>query len=497
MMLDPKEATSLLLHCVVVKRRKLTIIVSVIAVFFLYFMITPDRPRLYEAKATLLVDKPEVSSYAMKGIASSIPGTMMKKDGNFIWSKSLAEEAVRMLRVGLGDSSKVYGARDAWLMSDTAAIEIQKSVSVTELKDTNVIEIAAVADSPQKAIDIANAVTKVAAIKGPSGNLGGEQVTMDYVDGQLEIFKEKMAASREALVQYKAEHGFGEAPSGLSKIDHVETEYINTKMNLQIAETKMNVLRKEVYGQQKEIVPSISHTQNPLITKLRETLIELELKRSLLLREYTEKHPEVQELDVEISNTVSILKEEAGKEVGADKIILDPWDVYQKSVKSILDLEVEINSLKIREASLLKLLNEYSATITADTRRDAEMLKLMQEVSTDKKTYAFLLEKKEKLRVNEVLNGAKTGVFDLAGSARAPLFQQRESELLICLIMGILLGLAIAFTQESMDTSFKTIEDVERFVGKRVIGAIPKIDGRKKDVPKVQKKSPIFRKRAA
>src|SRR5438046_10142487 len=50
------------------------------------------------------------------------------------------------------------------------------------------------------------------------------------------------------------------------------------------------------------------------------------------------------------------------------------------------------------------------------------------------------------------------------------------STVLVGALLGLSLGLVVAFVQETLDTSFGTIEDVEAYLEVPVLGVVPHID---------------------
>src|SRR5207247_2118203 len=63
-----------------------------------------------------------------------------------------------------------------------------------------------------------------------------------------------------------------------------------------------------------------------------------------------------------------------------------------------------------------------------------------------------------------------------AADPAAPTGPETFNTMLVGGLLGLMLGLVLAFVQETLDTSIGTIEDVESYLGVRVLGIIPHID---------------------
>src|SRR4029453_1128216 len=59
-----------------------------------------------------------------------------------------------------------------------------------------------------------------------------------------------------------------------------------------------------------------------------------------------------------------------------------------------------------------------------------------------------------------------------------PMGGETANTMLVGAVLGLALGLVLAFVRETLDTSIGTIEDVEAYLGVPVLGVVPHIDSR-------------------
>ena len=76
-------------------------------------------------------------------------------------------------------------------------------------------------------------------------------------------------------------------------------------------------------------------------------------------------------------------------------------------------------------------------------------------------------------QVIRIMNVENVQVLDEAIPQWNPLKPRKAMNIAISLVLGVMLGVFVAFIMEFMDTSLKTPEDVEKFLGLPVIGSIP------------------------
>ena len=81
--------------------------------------------------------------------------------------------------------------------------------------------------------------------------------------------------------------------------------------------------------------------------------------------------------------------------------------------------------------------------------------------------------------MNEVVDIMKMDnvqVIDEAQIPEKPVKPRRLLNMVVAAILGIMVGLGVAFLQEYLDNTIKTTEDVEKYLGVPVLGIIPSID---------------------
>ena len=149
-------------------------------------------------------------------------------------------------------------------------------------------------------------------------------------------------------------------------------------------------------------------------------MVDLQFQLAELLQKYTEKHPKVIQLRDQISQMESQLKGFSGREI------------------------------------------EYS--------------RLTREVEVNKKLYAMLKEKLEESRITEAQKVADVSVVNPAVFPSSSGLADNKFRILVGAMLGLVLGLAFAFTTETLDTSIGTIEDVENVIKLPVLGIIPSFD---------------------
>ena len=193
------------------------------------------------------------------------------------------------------------------------------------------------------------------------------------------------------------------------------------------------------------------------------------------LKVFEEKNGDVDHITIDI-NRIQPLHEKLVEE----KITLSTLEHrYTGKHPKIKEIRQQISELESR------LENEVSRITVPKGISSAEKLdhaRLTREVEINKKLYMLFKEKLEEARINEVQKVGDVSIVDPAVLPGPPVnTRDNINVIMIGSLIGLLLGIGLAFILESMDTSIGTIDDIERVVKLPVLGVLPSA---KKEVDK-------------
>jgi capsular exopolysaccharide synthesis family protein len=99
----------------------------------------------------------------------------------------------------------------------------------------------------------------------------------------------------------------------------------------------------------------------------------------------------------------------------------------------------------------------------------------VREIESNKKLFTLLKEKLEEARIAEAEKVSDISVVDPAVLPTSPVEPNKQMGLLIGAVLGLIIGIALAFFFETIDPSIGTIEDVENVIMLPVLGVVPSI----------------------
>ncbi|MEI8174218.1 MAG: GNVR domain-containing protein, partial [Deltaproteobacteria bacterium] len=186
----------------------------------------------------------------------------------------------------------------------------------------------------------------------------------------------------------------------------------------------------------------------PTIYKgLNDRLVQLIMERDTLLLTYTENFPQVKELKKQIHENISTMKSQLSSR--------------KKS------LEANIKSLR----SQIKDIDEKIMQIP---ERGLELARLERDVGVNREVYTLLEKKYQESLIQEAEKIEEVKIVKPAFEPVMPINPPKTAaNTTVGTIIGLILGIVFAFMIETFDTSIGAIEEVEEFLGVKVLGIIP------------------------
>ena len=336
---------------------------------------------------------------------------------------------------------------------------LEKTIDVRQYRNTSIIELRAYDRKPKKAQEIAQALAS--EYQNHRSSLQKERVQKGILalNTRMETMNQEISVMQSNVDKFRTDLGISDA-AGEESYSIIEPE----------------IVRRYEY----ELITAkgVHTTQSSLLDGLKEQSAE-ELRASILTA-----HPDAQ-LDSLIrefhtgqqtlANQSIDLGDQHPRIKGLKKVVATLEGQIDKRIQGILaglalrvksskaqveQLQRDVEDAKKRESDMREKGREYfnaKRELANTTRiRDTILLRVMQE-EVD-------LELPKESTV-EIIDDA-----DLPDRAVRPNIPLNIS---LGVVVGLILGVGLAFFIEYLDTSVKTIDDVERALGAAVLGVIP------------------------
>jgi capsular exopolysaccharide synthesis family protein len=357
------------------------------------------------------------------------------------------------------------------------------TVTVAPKRDTDMIELKAQAYSPFEASFVAN--TWMESYRDLDISESREEVSevREFLEDKLKDVQDAMSASEEALKDYKETQKVAELTTEteqlIKQLADFETTYQEAKTDLEANEKRLAHLKDQLSESQKALVEKATSLSSPVIKELERQLATMIARKAALDQQVkgaglSSEFGNVNELDQRILGIQEKIIEETRKMVAGGGAAINPLGFSETIFNNILQIETENKSLTAKTEALGKIVDQYNRELNSLPEKSLRLVRLRRETAVNNNIYMMLREKYEENRIAEAGQIGSVRVVDHAKPPKYPIKPKKKMNLILGIMVGLGLGVGLTFLREYLDTSLKSMEDVER-LGYPVLGSIPYI----------------------
>ena len=346
-------------------------------------------------------------------------------------------------------------ARDASI--DRVASALNGMVVSTFRPETRLIDVFITTPDPNLSVKLANAYAdeyiryvndrRADASKSATQFLLEER---DRLQEKMRLSEEKMQAFREREKAASIENMLAAAQSQLSDINATQAEI---QQRIRQIDSDLAVVRanKDDLDQLLSL-PSVS--SEPKVVQLSESMRARERELALISNRYRAKHPTY----IMLKTQIDLNKKDL------NKVLYDASGLLETTRKR---LELQENELTLaREKAEKRLLDVTSKTV--------EYNYLKRELETDQALYNSVLSRFKEVDLTKQLTESPVRIHEKAVGAQ-PIRPSATKQWVQSLLAGVAVGIGLAIGLFLLDTSIKTVDQIEHLTGVNVIAAIPKL----------------------
>lgn len=438
----------------ILRKRKNIIIITTVLLSLFTFILSEFRkaPPLYTATSQVKIEH-----------SSSLAGLFVELF-TFSTGDNLATQAkiIKSFPVMVRVAQKLGKIPEETTLEEIKLSEImlriisnlQDKIETDRVGKTNIIEIIATSSDSAEAQKIANLTAEEYREVNILSKNKQVRDARKFIEEQLGIVGEKLRLAEEELRAFKEKNKIialdEEVSSGLRRLVATEAEYNAIKNITQEIVTQIVTVEKRLPLSGKPTPKIFTQKELSLIFKLNSDLLDLQLKRDNLLLTYLPEHPQVVGTDAQIT----IVCNEMLRELNARLA------VYQKREEG---LRKEHEKLKIQNQRI--------------PQRALKLARLQREVTINSDLFSLLKGRYQEVLIKESEKIEEVTIVKPALKSQTPINPpETANKTFAGGIIGLMLGLVLAFIFESLDTSIGAIEDVEAYLNVPVLGVIPYFD---------------------
>ena len=435
----------------VLKKRKLTVLLTtiVLGVLSTLFCVLRVSTPLYSSTCSIRFEKEIAAedSYARTiGLAQKID---IETVISLLKSYPVIKEAAERLGK-ITEGAAPEGLSSASNVEEVIA-DLQSKVEISRGKFTDIIDIKVTDNSPVLARDFANVIALTYKELHVKDQYKKSTEALRYIAEQLKETRQKLGKSEDDFNMFVLENQLVsidlQSENQLSKAKGIRDEI------RQLEEGKIEL--NELVVKLRRFIENPSGSNNDFYSVYADkqyqgsnySLVELLLKRDSLLKNLIPKHPEAAELQskiVEVARKMSMIAQSQ----------MNNMDKRRK------DFEKELAEVDKRTNQLMEKNLDYDR-LKRRVDSYTEMTTLLERKSQEAST-----RNAEKPEEVTIIKPALLPTKSINRSSKSAIGAMG-------VIIGLILGMVIAFIMEAFDPSLGVIEDVEEILGAQVLGVIP------------------------
>jgi capsular exopolysaccharide synthesis family protein len=443
----------------IIRLRKAVILLVFLLVVISTVAVTLWLPKTYASRARIKVEKDMViGSIENKQNYSSYDPFWLQTEFEVIQSSSVLNDVIK--RLGLNEKwAARAGLPQAFTIEQTYEI-LKKQISVRQSRNTSLIEIWVYSEDVNEAPEIANTIAQAYRDYRKKLRTQVREEAVVSLREQLTQQEGDIKAAQQIVNEMRRTNNIPDFESSALSTATLNEDTLRTLEQLRITATseylKEASLLQSISGYSREELRNSLATvyfDSQLIT-LAEKLATGQQQLTALLKEYTPEHAEVKKAQA----IVDLVQTQLDDKIDGILLGLKSRTDSKKKEMDEMTAKVEV-ARTTRNAQAA----EYGPYF--DAKRELENLQRVKD--------ALIL----KIRAEAIETAQPTTsaveTTDAAVVMPRPVEPKIPRNIAIGIVVGLIVGVGLAFFIEYLDTSVKTIDDVERALQAPVLGVIP------------------------
>lgn len=440
----------------VIRSRKEIVLAVVILITLSGTLYTLMMPKIYSASTTIRVreDAMDIEVFDRQFSGGFNP-FFLKTEFEVIQSRTILSSVLDRLNLQQRWSSREDN-KGGMIPRNICMDILEQSVRVNQYRDTSMIEIMVFRDDPDEAMQIANEIAEVYRDYRQSSKRGEIRASVQALENELLKQQQKVNEAEEDLERIRQESGVVTFNRGMRidnlRLQQMEADRIAARVDMLTRKARVDQLDALV-GE--ELMNASAYMVNDQsLLNLRRQLVDAEVQLKLMMETMGANHPEVRRTQAGVNELKTKLEDALN---GLKAGVLADYEVARTRFEA-LDAELA----EVRKEDIQAQAEKYLPFERAERN-----LMIQQEILN------ALRARFTQKGVEMELPRTMVQIIDRAERNERPVRPRVVLNILLSVVVGLGAGIGLAYFIEYLDTSVKTVEDVERHLGLPVIGIIP------------------------
>jgi capsular exopolysaccharide synthesis family protein len=468
----------------VIHKRRWTIIAFFLIVLIATAVGTFTMKSIYRGTTTIQINKenPQIVDFKEIFAVNMMDMDYYQTQYKILESRSLARRVIQTLKLSEhpGFQTKPETPFQKWKSNIFASIsglftpsnkdpsenergtslinQFLKKLKIEPIRNSRLVKIHFDSNTPELSTQVSNTLAATYIQQNLEARFVATEQAKEWLTKQLEDLKAKVERADEDLQAFGSKHDI----ISLDEKENVTMQRL-TELNETLTKAEAERMTKEALYKQTgnrnfDSLPSI--LENKLIMDLKQAYIQLEAQYMKLSETYKPEYPEM----VRLKSQMDTVQKRLDAEI--NKIIIGIRNDYESN---------------LRRESLLRQAFERQKTKALEMKQKGIQYNILKrEADTNRELYKGLLQRMKEAGVSAGITASNIQVVDQAELPTKPYRPNKPLNLLLAAVVGLFLGIGLAFFFEYLDNTVKTTEDVEQLIRLPSYGMVPEISSERR-----------------
>jgi succinoglycan biosynthesis transport protein ExoP len=417
------------------------------------------QPNIYASTATILVEQAEPRVVDMQKVENEKPESpefvltavqmLTGKELMYRAAKSLSENKDFNLEMRKPNGSRFTLDEIAGILSDRVKAKLRRL--------TRLIDVTAEDTDPRRAQIIAQTVAteflRQSFEQNASLSRGANEFLYEEADrlrGRLEQSEQKLQKYRELNQTTSLEDRHNIIVDKLREINSQAAQAKEDRLRL---ESDLEQIRGIDSSDTEELLRIDSIAKLPQVVEVRSHIVQAESELAVLQKRYLSEHPKYTQAVSQIANLKRSLS----------AVVATAGDSVQKRYQVALETEQKLDAALRQQEKMALDLNKISIPYSV----------LAREVASDRSMYDAVITRLRETTLTQNLDKTAFRVVEQPRIGNEPVKPKRTKILLVGLLLSLAAGIGVVIVLDSIDATFRSVDEIEKSLGVPVIAAVP------------------------
>jgi polysaccharide biosynthesis transport protein len=417
------------------------------------------QPYVYASTATILVEQTEPRVVKMEKVENDKmeSAEFVLTAVQMLGSKELMQRVATSLSdskefsPGLTkpDGSRLSGNEFASLLGDKIKAKLRRL--------TRLIDVTAEDVDPKRAQMIAEAVATEFLKQSYEQNASLSRAANEFLFQEADRLKARLQQSEQKLQKYREENQAVSLEDRqniiVDKLKEINSQAGEAKEARLRLESDLEQIRRIDPANTEELMRIESVAKLPQVAEIRFHIVRGEAELAVLAKRYLPEHPKYVQGLSQIANLRQSLVAAVAK----------AGDSVEKRYQAAVETEQKLDAALKEQEKLALDLNKISIPYNV----------LAREVASDRSMYDAVITRLRETTVTQSLDKTPFRIVEQPQVPDKPVKPNRTTILLIALLLSLAVGVGIVLALDSIDATFRSVDEVEKSLEIPVLAAVP------------------------